>query len=207
MFLEFDISVSTEGEAIAAHPPAHESDLGFEQVLEAAKQTRQGIKLDFKDPEVYIDCLRKLREADLRQPLIINADLLPGTNAPRPKFTVEAFIALAEEYLPSCVLSIGWTTNPTDPYTDDQIDQILRLCQSFPGEVTFPVRAALLPKSMPIVQRLLDSNPRYSLSVWNNEDFDHEWIKNNIDQKRSFIDLIVTTEGMENFDPIRSFNS
>src|SRR5271170_6913756 len=59
MFIESDIRLSpTRVAAVAAHPPDMESDLTFANLLNRMKNSRQGLKLDFKDPEIVEQCLK-----------------------------------------------------------------------------------------------------------------------------------------------------
>ncbi len=195
-FLEFDIRISSAGKIIAAHPPAMESDLLFEYILEQAAISRQGIKLDFKDPEILIPCLKMLAKANLKQPVMLNADILQGDKANPAKFNPVGFIALRQKYYPSGLLSVGWTTtnNPDWGYTEENIEEMLELCREVKGNnITFPVRACLLPKSWPQMQRLLTAKPGSTLTIWNNEPASEELIaeiKKNTDPERTFYDFI-----------------
>lgn len=201
MFIESDIRVSSYGEIIAAHPPATESDLTFADLLSKVATSKQGVKFDFKDPEILKDCLQQISQAGLKQPVLLNADILQGNGANIAKFSPAAFVAWCQKYYPQGILSIGWTTkaDPNLPYTSENIDQMLKLCEGLP-EVTFPVRACLLPTSWDQLQRLLMKDG-WSLSIWNNEPVDKEvqdWIKNNTDPAKTFYDFID-----DNKDPLR----
>lgn len=200
MFIESDIRVSLSGEIIAAHPPELTSDLKYPTLLNKVKVSKQGLKLDFKDPEILVHALHLLQEAELSQPVLLNADILGGNNAPRAKFVPEAFLALAKKYYPQGILSIGWTTNTTDPYTSQNIEEMLKLLENYDQDVTFPVRACLIPSSWDQLKRLLD-NPLFSLSIWNNEPVTDEqliFIKQNIPADKAFFDFID-----ENKDPLK----
>ena len=105
-------------------------------------------------------------------------------------------------YYPSGILSIGWTTtaNPELGYTPENIDAMLALCKDLP-EVTFPVRACLLPNSGTHLQRLIKNKEGYTLTVWNNEPVSNElrdWIKTDTDPAKTFYDFID-----ENKDPLK----
>lgn len=193
MIIESDIRISSSGVAVAVHPPATESDLTFNELIERMKNSRQGLKLDFKDPEIYERCLRVLKEAELTQPILVNADILQGNGANPPKFSAVGFLALWKELFPKGILSIGWTTtaNPELAYTKQNIDDMLRLCEGI-DVVTFPVRACLLPNSWAELQRLIRKEG-YTLSIWNNEPVDSQlahWIKDNTDPSKTFYDFI-----------------
>ena len=195
-FLEFDIRLSTDGKIIAAHPPAMESDLPFEYILEQAANSEQGIKLDFKDPEILIPCLKMLAEAKLDLPIMLNADILQGNKANISKFNPAGFLVLCKKYYPEGLLSIGWTTtaDPELGYTKENIDEMLELLKEVDGsEVTVPVRACLLPKSWTQIKRFLAEKPGSTLTVWNNEPVSKKLvneIKENTDPERTFYDFI-----------------
>lgn len=195
-FLEFDIRISSAGEIIAAHPPVVESNLFFKDILKQAATSKQGIKLDFKDPEVLIPCLSLLKTAKLKQPVMLNADILQGNGANMAKFNPFGFISLCKKYYPQGLLSIGWTSTPDLAYANENIIKILELCEKIEGEnITFPVRACLLPKSWPQLQRLLTEKPGSTLTVWNNEPASEElinWIKKNTNPEITFYDFIDT---------------
>lgn len=201
MFIESDIRLSMTGAAVAAHPPETESDLTYDSLLEQVHQSKQGLKLDFKDPEIFISCLQKLGEAPFTQPVLLNADVLKGNGANMPKFSAVGFIALCKKYYPAGILSIGWTTtaDPSLPYTEQNIDEMLKLCEGI-DEVTFPVRACLILNSDKPLKRLIQKDG-YTLSIWNNEPVSAElatWLKNNTDPTKTFYDFID-----EKKDPLR----
>jgi hypothetical protein len=195
MFVESDIRLSVgQGIAVAVHPPVTESDLTYTELISRMKASKQGLKLDFKDPEILIGCLEILRDADLAQPVMLNADILQGNGANISKFSAAGFIVLSKKYYPQGILSVGWTTtaDPNLPYTAKNIDDMLALCDGL-EEVTFPVRACLLPNSWNELQRLLAANSSWTLTVWNNEPVSPElvtWIRANIDPARTYYDFI-----------------
>lgn len=201
MFIESDIRISSSGKAVAVHPPETESDLTFAELLSRITTSKQGIKFDFKDPEILVGCLEQIGQAKLKQPILLNVDILQGNGANISKFSPAAFVALCRNYCPEGILSVGWTTkaDPNLPYTAENIDQMLKLCEGLP-EVTFPVRACLLQNSWEQLQRLITKDG-YSLSIWNNEPVDKElqdWIKANTDPAKTFYDFID-----DNKDPLR----
>jgi hypothetical protein len=201
MIIESDIRISSAGIVVAAHPPETESDLTLDELIASMQRSKQGLKLDFKDPEILVSCLEKLREISLPQPIFLNADILQGNGANAPKFSAIGFLALCKKYYPAGILSVGWTTaaNPERGYTKQNIDEMLALCHDI-AEVTFPVRACLLPNSSAEIERLIKKEGR-TLTIWNNEPVSDElrdWIKNNTDPKRTFYDFID-----ENKEPIK----
>ncbi|MBO0779604.1 MAG: DUF2181 domain-containing protein [Ktedonobacteraceae bacterium] len=168
MFLETDISRAHDGEIITAHPPARTSDLRFAELLNAVAQSRQGLKLDFKDPQVLVPCLNMLRESGLHQPVLLNADVLQGNLAGPARIEATSFLALCHELYPQGLLSIGWTTsgNPTATYTSAHIEEMVALCQRHAvQQATFPIRGMHAPASWSHVPRLLTSD-NYTLTIW-----------------------------------------
>ncbi len=193
LFIESDIRVSRNGTIVTAHPPETESDLTFDELISGISTSTKGLKLDFKDPEVLIPCLERLKKSDLSQPVFLNADILQGNGANPSKFSAVSFIALCKKYYPEGILSLGWTTtaDPNLSYTKEIVDEMLRLCEGIP-QVTFPVRACLLPNSWEQVSRLIEDGG-YTLTVWNNEPIDtvlKNWIQNNTNPEKTFYDFI-----------------
>ena len=193
MIIESDIRILPAGVAVAAHPPEMESDLTFDELIAAMQKSEQGLKLDFKDPEILVGCLEKLREISLPQPIFLNADILQGNGANPSKFNTVGFLALCKKYYSAGILSVGWTTiaDPERGYTKQNVDEMLALCHDI-AEVTFPVRACLLPNSSAEIERLIKKEGR-TLTIWNNEPVSDElrdWIKNNTDPQKTFYDFI-----------------
>ncbi len=192
MVIEADICISPRGDAVAAHPPANDSDLSFDSLLEAVASSKQGIKLDFKDAEIVIPCLTRLRELDLAQPVLLNADIFQGYGGYRPKFSAVGFLALCRKLYPQGIVSLGWTTTagPDSAFTREHIDEALALCRDV-QQATFAVRASLLTASWQHLTRLLQSEG-YSLTIWNAEPVEQEllaWMRANTDPTRTLYDL------------------
>jgi Uncharacterized conserved protein (DUF2181) len=160
------------------------------------KNSRQGLKLDFKDPEIVEQCLEVLRGAGLTQPILLNAGILQGNGGSISKFNAPGFIALCKQYYPQGILSVDWTTAADKSYTAQNIDEMLALVNDL-DEVTFPVRAQLVPNSWQELQRLLAAKPDYTLTIWGGEPSDElrGWIQTNTDPARTFYDL-VDKDGM-----------
>lgn len=201
MIIESDISMSSNGIPVAVHSPETESDLSFEQLITQVQQSNKGIKFDFKDPEILIECLQFLKNSRLTQPIILNADILQGNNADISKFNPTEFISLCKKYVPTSVLSIGWTTTAdTDyGYTQYHIDEMKKLSETL-EEVTYPVRACLLPNSWKYITQLIQNNG-HTITIWNNEPIDDslkEWIRVNTDPSKTFYDFID-----ENMEPLK----
>lgn len=186
MVIESDIRVSAAGEVIAAHPPRVESDLSFDALLEAVQVSKQGLKLDFKDEEAVLPCLNQLQSRQMRQPVLLNADILQGMGARSPTVRANEFLHQCKDLYPQGFLSIGWTTgrSPVTPYARENVDEMLKLCRDHGlQQVTFPVRAAYLPSSWPHIARLLPVEG-YSLTIWDSGPLSPElvhWLRTETD--------------------------
>lgn len=167
MMIESDIRVAPTGEIIATHPPLEESDLSFDELLEAVQTTRQGLKLDFKDAEAILPCLTQLRKRQMQRPVVLNANILQGMGGWPPKLKATEFLAWCQEVYPQGILSIDWTMGYySTNYSRENVEEMLGLCHEYHlQQVTFPVRATYLPASWEHVARLLQVEG-YSLTVW-----------------------------------------
>ena len=127
--IESDICVSSEtGEPIMAHPPATTSDLTFAAFIESCAgpptSTSKDVKLDFKDWEAVLPCLKATRTYWPRllaagQTVWLNADVFPGPgNRNAEAIPADAFVAQCTEWLPGGVLSLGWKADvcSDEPY-------------------------------------------------------------------------------------------
>ncbi|XP_022239977.1 protein FAM151B-like isoform X1 [Limulus polyphemus] len=185
MVLEADISMSTNSRfpvPIMAHPPAATSDITLEEWLHEAIPHNKGLKLDFKTTEVVEPACRVLARVaeQIRGPLILNADILPGPNNPiTPPVDAWTFLTLCRTRFPRSVISIGWTTCSEVVevmpggciklgLTREQIDKMISLVKEYSlmQPVMFPVWVAHLKYSVPEVQRLLFQVPSSSLMAW-----------------------------------------
>ena len=188
--IESDIRENGQGIPVCVHPPETESDLPYIELLSQMKGSKKGLKLDFKDPSILEVCLQQLKQASLTQPILLNADILQGSGANPSKFDPQAFLQLCDEYYPNGILSVGWTTNTTDGYTRENIDEMVALVAGRKN-VTFPIRACLLEKSWDSLTQLLNIDETYTLSIWNNEKVTNaEWIKKHTNPQRCFYDFI-----------------
>ena len=193
MFIESDILLAKDGTPIAAHPPASESNLVLADLLAGMKTSRQGLKLDFKDPKAVEPSLDLLKQAGLAQPVLLNADILKGPGGKSSKFEANEFIDRCLSFYSQGILSLGWTTtnNADGEYSKADVSEMLRLCEGL-EEVTFPIRACLLISSWQNLQSLI-SKASYSLTIWNNERVNPElmeWIKKHTDPEKTMYDLI-----------------
>jgi hypothetical protein len=201
LMLEVDLRRSRDGEIITAHPPADSSDLSFAELLKAVATSWQGLKLDFKSPEIVAPCLELLRQSELRQPILLNADILQGAGGAWPSsFDANHFIRQCVEACPEALLSIGWTTrndfslSAIDTaegiaYTSAGIEEMLELCQRHKlPQVTFPIRASHLPASQELIRRLL-SQEGYTLTIWGKVDQELSlWLQEQTDPRVAFCD-------------------
>jgi hypothetical protein len=155
----------TARDVIMCHPPAVDSDLTFDQffkrVFLAVKAGRRvGLKLDFKDADAVLPCVRLLRDSNVgihdasyvgahastrTMPLWLNADVIrgPGGRSPIPG---EQFVARCLEHCPSATLSLGWTTSGTPRlgYSRRMVDEMRALTANVRAHVTFAPSAAHL---------------------------------------------------------------
>ena len=147
------------------HPPAVDGDLTFDQffkrVFLAVKAGRRvGLKLDFKDADAVLPCVRLLRDSNVgihdasyvgahastrTMPLWLNADVIRGPGG-RPPIPGEQFVARCLEHCPSATLSLGWTTSGTPRlgYSRRMVDEMRALTANVRAHVTFAPSAAHL---------------------------------------------------------------
>ncbi len=195
MAIEADIRESSDGTIICAHPPETTSDLSFDAFLAAVRPHQVALKLDIKDAGAVAPVLAAVSRAALDQLVILNADVLQGNGAKIPPFRAEEFIVQCVAAVPDALLSLGWTTvaDPEFGYTKHNVDAMFALTEKL-GQVTFPVRASLLPSSWDELQRLL-LRPGRTFTVWNNEPVDADlaaWIQEETDPEFTFYDFIDT---------------
>ncbi|XP_053313813.1 protein FAM151B [Spea bombifrons] len=164
-------------EPIMAHPPMTDSDLTLKEFLDDVSSTSRGIKLDFKSLEVVqpsMQILQTLRD-NIRQPLWINADILPGPGGKAKPVDAEEFLHTVTTFFPDVTLSLGWTTGwnhneNNEGYSWEMVKEMEGICRPLSQPVTFPVRAALVRQSWAQLQWLLQTSDRYSLTVWAGKD-------------------------------------
>ena len=155
----------TARDVIMCHPPAVDGDLTFDQffkrVFLAVKAGRRvGLKLDFKDADAVLPCVRLLRDSNVgihdasyvgahastrTMPLWLNADVIRGPGG-RPPIPGEQFVARCLEHCPSATLSLGWTTGATPRlgYSRRMVDEMRALAANIRAHVTFAPSAAHL---------------------------------------------------------------
>ncbi|NXE95545.1 F151B protein, partial [Menura novaehollandiae] len=165
---------------ILAHPPDTDSDITLQEWLAEMVNTDKGIKLDFKSLDAVGPSLELLGQVEqhLSRPVWINGDVLPGPCGSCAPLDAGAFL--------SARLSAG--------YERAMVQEMWGLCRRLPQPVTFAVRAALVPGSVPALRWLLRQSPRYSLTVWTGkEDIysveDLLFIRENFDKSRVYYDI------------------
>ncbi|NWV71329.1 F151B protein, partial [Malurus elegans] len=191
---------------ILAHPPDTDSDITLQEWLAEMASTDKGIKLDFKSLDAVAPSLELLGQLGQRldRPVWLNGDILPGPCASHAPLDARAFLATVTSSCPEATLSLGWTTgchqgqvpslSLSPGYEWPMVQDMSRLCRSLSQPVTFPVRAALVPGSIPQLQWLLQQSHRYSLTVWTGkEDLysveDLLFIRENFDKSRVYYDI------------------
>lgn len=191
-YVEGDISLGANGQAIMAHPPADSSDLLFRDWLHAIVAAGKGTKLDFKSPDVVEFCLAEARgHAQGRIPLMVNGDLLVGPGGQPVIFDPEKFVALYKQHLPQAIFSPGWRVSESGTsYSREMLTEMRELAQSVPGPVTLCFHAWFLFSSWPDVKWLLDQTT-YTLTVWGKV-ADPEllgWLRHYTNPERCFYDV------------------
>ncbi|XP_068127801.1 protein FAM151B [Hyperolius riggenbachi] len=177
--IEADVLLRGSGnqEPIMAHPPATDSDITLRDWLIAVSASNKGSKLDFKSLEAVLpsmETLDKLRN-DIKQPVWINADILPGPGGSAKPVDAKEFLQTVTSFFPDVTLSLGWTTGwlpdrDNEGYSWEMVRRMAEICDGLHQSVTFPVRAALVRQSWPPLQWLLQTSSRYSLTVWAGKD-------------------------------------
>jgi len=194
-FIETDVMLNRLGKIICAHPPNTDSDLSLNDFFwRISQKAKIGIKLDFKLPEIFWPSLYLLEKYGLKQPIILNADILQGNGADAARFHPEAFLVICQTYLKdhaNVIVSPGWTTADDCFYTKENVDEMISLCRWL-DNVTFPVRLSLMEESWPELRRLTEKDG-WTLSVWSGTDpvtsDQRQWLKDNVDSMKAFIDI------------------
>ncbi|XP_022240039.1 protein FAM151B-like [Limulus polyphemus] len=188
MVLEADISMSMNSRfpvPIMAHSPSMISDITLDEWLHETLPHNKGIKLDFKTTEVVEPACRVLARVaeQIRGPLILNANILPGPNNPMtPPVDAWTFLTLSRTRFPHSVISIGWTMcNEVIEvmsgaciklgFTRETVDKMISVVKEFSlmQPVMFPIWLLHLKYSVPEIQRLLFQVPNSSLMAWCNK--------------------------------------
>ena len=88
--------------AIMTHPPNTVSDLSFEDFILSIhnennsindKAEKKGVKLDFKDPNAVVCCLKFLKSISFDAPVFVNADIWTGNGGTGCTFVANTSLA------------------------------------------------------------------------------------------------------------------
>lgn len=201
MMIEGDISISSKGDLIMAHPPIKESDLDFEEWIFRIYKDNKGAKLDFKDPKAVISAFEIImRNKYYSIPLFFNADILKGPGGIFSLFDPLSFIFECNKMnFENCYLSIGWTVKYSDEnkYSLKMVNELLEIAKISIIPVTIPIFVYFMPSSWDNLERILE-NSNYTLTIWNSKEIPldqnlRKWIKQKVDPYRVFLDLIDTS--------------
>ncbi|NWI98091.1 F151B protein, partial [Pitta sordida] len=185
---------------ILAHPPDTDSDITLREWLGQMVTADKGIKLDFKSLAAVGPSLELLGQVQqrLRRPVWLNGDILAGPGGSHAALDAQGLLGAVTAAFPDVTLSLGWTTgwhrHQSRGYEWPMVQEMSQLCRALSQPVTFPVRAALVPRSLPELRWLIQQSHRYSLTVWAGkedvysvEDLLH--IRENFDKNRVYYDI------------------
>ncbi|NXA65353.1 F151B protein, partial [Mohoua ochrocephala] len=138
---------------ILAHPPDTDSDITLQEWLAEMVSTNKGIKLDFKSLGAVGPSLELLGQLGqpLDRPVWLNGDILPGPRGGHAPLDARAFLGAVTSSCPEATLAVCLSPG----YAWPMVQEMSRLCHPLSQPVTFPVRAALVPGSVPQLQWLL----------------------------------------------------
>ncbi|XP_062985740.1 protein FAM151B isoform X2 [Elgaria multicarinata webbii] len=187
-------------EPIMAHPPETSSDNTLKEWLNEIKNTNKGIKLDFKSLAAVNPSLRLLGNTKLRQPIWMNADILPGPNGSNCVVDAKGFLDTVISFFPDVTLSLGWTTGWSNlkynkGYSSAMVQEMAAICRELTQPITFPVRAALVRQSISELLWLLEQSDRYTLTIWTGKHDEYSvedllFIRDSFDKSRVFYDIL-----------------
>ncbi|NWI58645.1 F151B protein, partial [Calyptomena viridis] len=178
---------------ILAHPPDTDSDITLQEWLAQMVNTNKGIKLDFKSLDAVRPSLELLGQVEqqLRRPVWINGDILPGPGGSRAVLDAQGILGTITSTFPDGIfIPVFFPAG----YEWAMVQEMSQMCRSLSQPVTFPVRAALVPQSLPELRWLIQQSDKYSLTVWTGkediyslEDLLH--IRENFDKSRVYYDI------------------
>ncbi|NWS22633.1 F151B protein, partial [Pachyramphus minor] len=178
---------------ILAHPPDTDSDITLQEWLTQMVSTNKGIKLDFKSLDAVGPSLELLGQMKqhLRRPVWINGDILVGPGGSCPALNAQSILSTVTSAFPDG--SFNPVLFPAG-YEWGMVEEMSQLCQALSQPVTFPVRAVLVPRSLPALRWLIQQSDRYSLTVWTGKDDiysveDLLSIRENFDKSRVYYDI------------------
>ena len=205
---------ASASEVLMCHPPARESDLGFEDfmsdVVAALREGRRvGIKLDFKEIECVAPCVDLLRatgfgtsdsSGEFRAvPLWLNADVVRGPGGREPIAGAD-FVSACVAACPNATLSLGWTHTgtPVLGYTTEMANAMRELVEPLRCGVTLAASAAhLFASANPARAALIDGIVNDSTGV-HDRSFTLwgpaprpvlRWIENALPAEKTFVDV------------------
>ncbi|NXH05102.1 F151B protein, partial [Loxia leucoptera] len=182
---------------ILAHPPDTDSDITLQEWLAQMGSTNKGIKLDFKSLAAVGPSLELLGQLGqcLDRPVWLNGDILPGPLGSCAPLDARAFLGAVTSSCPDATLVSPECPHCVSPgYEWPVVQEMWRLCRALCQPVTFAVRAALVPGSVPQLQWLLQQCHRFSLTVWTGKEDvysveDLLLIRENFDKSRVYYDI------------------
>lgn len=200
MMIEGDVSLSDKGKIIIAHSLEASSDVTYDDWIQKITESRKGAKLDFKNPVVVPQCLKKLQELKLDIPVFLHADILEGPGDRPSLFKPNIFIHEYLRYYPNAIFSLGWTTEyvPGGGYTDSMLKKMMDVIQ-FLGDThscTISIRVCFLksiPQSFFDAVKLKDNT---FITLWNGKEDPPlpndltEYVDKNIGLEKVTYDLI-----------------
>ncbi|CAF0780371.1 unnamed protein product [Brachionus calyciflorus] len=175
-FLESDVIYN---EKIHQHPFMGHSiedpcDLSFESFIDISKNSKRGIKLDFKTHESLEPCLKHLKKLqnEIKMPVILNADVFQGVNCDKTLIDSNYFVQICKEYFPRGILSLGWTTKPcsTTKYTLENVQEASNLYKMFnlQDNVHFAIRLSWSTRSIEELIHLYELT-KCSFTLWSHK--------------------------------------
>lgn len=160
-----------------AHPPAVDSNLTMADFLKQTTTSSKGIKLDFKTIVVVEPSLKMIENMtsgrDFKNPIWLNADILPGPCYDKICVLVDhfRFLSICKNYFPKATLSISSTTGynmtPANNYYNwSQVILMGKLASQISQPITFLIRAVLVKRSREQIHWLLDLSETFTITIW-----------------------------------------
>lgn len=151
---------------IMAHPPIEESDLTFEEWLEAAAAGDRIVKVDIKDQPTNRAVLDILAGRALpTERLILNADIADGPGGDPCPFSIDDPIGWRRRF-GDVVISIGVSVGPErDPYPRAHVDLLLEAAAAIGEPVTICLDVHRVESDPSVLGRLVAE--RRHITLWN----------------------------------------
>jgi hypothetical protein len=151
---------------IMAHPPIADSDLSFEDWLDAALAGERILKVDLKDQasnRAVVEILgRRHLPADR---LILNADVALGPGGEPPVFSPDDALGWRRRFGP-VVISIGCTTGPDRaPYAPAHVDLLLEVAVAVGEPATVCLDVHRVESDPSVLERLVAAGAH--ITLWN----------------------------------------